>query len=529
LAVVTCFALIVGWALPDDISIRGHVFRDPAEHVVPAGLRSPLTAIGFVLVLGCVLCGGLTVVLRYRRSLGEERVQMKWITWAAAIAALELATEFIPDNPISPLTAPAAVGVLAVAITVALLRHRLFDIDLVIERTLVFAILTAVIVGGYLLVVVGIGSALGDSPNVGLPLVATAIVALGFSPLRQRVQSAVDRWLFGARSNPYGLVTRIGHHLETADQDDDLAVLLRTLLESLNVPRIALLDVNGDLMGAAGDSTSGEPFRQPLLYAGEPVGVLALSPRSPGNAFTRRDRELVAGLAPQVGAAIHAVRLSVDLQRSRRNLVNAKEDERRRLRRDLHDGLGPKLAAIGLKIDAAKIMTDSQPVAAGTLLGDVKGDLRDTLDDVRRLVYELRPPALDQLGLVGALRERAAALDSSDAGGGVRFVVDGDDNDAPLSAAVEVAAFRIVTEAMTNVVRHANARYCRIRLDVTDRLVLEVRDDGDGLPPGWKQGVGTTSMSERALELGGVCRISSDAAGTRVTARIPLHDSATDA
>jgi signal transduction histidine kinase len=529
LSVVTVFALTVGWATPDDISIRGRLFVNPADHVLPAGLRSPIAAIGFALVLGCVVCGGVTLVLRYRRSVGEERLQMKWITWAATIAALELATEFIPSNPISQLTAPTAVGVLVVAISVALLRHRLFDIDVVIERTLVFAILTAVVVGGYLLIVVGIGSALGDSPNVGLPLVATAIVALGFSPLRQRVQSAVDRWLFGARSNPYGLVTRLGRHLETADRHDDLTVLLETLLESLNVPRIALLDTNGDLMGAAGSSTSGESFRQSLLYAGEPVGVLALSPRSPGNAFSRRDRELIAGLAPQVGAAIHAVRLSADLQRSRRNLVAAKEDERRRLRRDLHDGLGPKLAAIGLKVDAAKTMTETRPADAQCLLGDVKGDLRDTLDDVRRLVYELRPPALDQLGLMGALRERAATLDSSDAGGGVRFVVEGEGNDTALSAAVEVAAYRIVTEAMTNVVRHANARCCRVKLDVTDRLVVEIRDDGDGLAQGWNRGVGTMSMSERALELGGVCRIASTVAGTVVTAEIPLHDIPADA
>jgi signal transduction histidine kinase len=516
--------LLVGWATPDDMVIRGHRYAGLADGWLPSGFVSGLESVATYLIGVTLLAGLVTILLRSRRATGEERLQVKWVAWAGTIASIEVATEFIPGNAVAPYTGPATIMLFATALTVAVLRHRLLDIDLVIERTVAFAVLTAAVIGAYLVIVVGLGSLVGAPHDIGLPLIATAVVALGFSPLRQRVQQRIERALYGDRSNPYGLMTRLGRQLEVSGADADLSILLATVAESLKVPQVTLLDPDGHPVAAVGSVSRGVPLRQSVLYAGSPVGFLELAPRTPGNAFSRRDRDLIAGLAPHVGAAVHAVTLSGALQRSRRSLVTAKEEERRRLRRDLHDGLGSTLAALGLKIDVAGLLVETRPGECQELLAEVKGDLRGTLEDVRRLVYELRPPALDQLGLVGAVRERAAALDGAHPTSGVQFTVVGDDSAAAvLPAAVEVAAFRIATEAMTNVVRHAHARQCQVSVAVDGGwLSLRIGDDGRGLPSSWTRGVGTSSMTERAVELGGRCNISSGGPGTVVTAEIPV-------
>jgi signal transduction histidine kinase len=195
--------------------------------------------------------------------------------------------------------------------------------------------------------------------------------------------------------------------------------------------------------------------------------------------------------------------------------------ERLRLRRDLHDGLGPKLAALGLKLDAARSLVGTRPDETREMLGAVKADIRETIDDIRRLVYGLRPPALDELGLAGAIRE---CVQRFSAGGGPQILVDAPDRLPPLPAAVEVAAYWIANEAVTNVVRHARARRCDVRLELAGDLLLTVRDDGVGLPECWRAGVGTSSMAERAGELGGELRMRAraDRPGTEVFARVPL-------
>ncbi|MGH3849462.1 MAG: sensor histidine kinase, partial [Pseudonocardiaceae bacterium] len=231
---------------------------------------------------------------------------------------------------------------------------------------------------------------------------------------------------------------------------------------------------------------------------------------------------LLADLARQIGAAVHAVRLAQELQASRLRLVAAKEDERRRLRRDLHDGLGPTLAGLGLKLDTARLLVDDNPQGSKEVLSAVKDDIRTTINDIRRLVYQLRPPALDELGLLGALRECAGQLDTPD---GLVLTVMAAEQLPSLPAAVEVAVYRIANEAMTNVVRHAAARHCDIRLRIGEDLYLSVIDDGAGLPADWRPGVGTQSMAERAEELGGQLTVSSGHGGhgTQVSAQLPLY------
>src|SRR5581483_8587124 len=232
------------------------------------------------------------------------------------------------------------------------------------------------------------------------------------------------------------------------------------------------------------------------------------------------DLRLLDGLAHQVGIAAHAVRLTADLQRSREQLVTAREEERRRLRRDLHDGLGQALAALTLQLDAVRNLLPHDPVAAVPLVSDLKAETQAAITDIRRLVYELRPPALDELGLVLALREHIEQYNHAD---GLSVRLEAPERLPPLPAAVEVAAYRISLEALTNVVCHANARSCMMRLTLMDGLCLEVIDDGCGLPVRRSRGVGLRAMCERAAELGGTCLIESpQTGGTRVLARLPL-------
>jgi signal transduction histidine kinase len=217
--------------------------------------------------------------------------------------------------------------------------------------------------------------------------------------------------------------------------------------------------------------------------------------------------------------AAHAVRLTAELQRSRERLVAAREEERRRLRRDLHDGLGPALASQTLTLTAARQLLRANPEQAEALLAEAIRHAQDGVNDIRRVVYELRPPALDDLGLAGALRALVAEYGAS----GVRFEVSVPEPLPPLPAAVEVACYRIAQEALTNVVRHAQAARCALTVTVGEALTLEVADDGRGLAPARRAGVGLASMRERTGELGGACRVEPGAAGgTRVVATLPL-------
>lgn len=394
------------------------------------------------------------------------------------------------------------------------------DIDVVIHHTLVYAALTIAVVGGYIGLVTLFGAVLAQPVHIGRGLVVTALIAVGFTPLRQRLQRLVDRLIYGERKNPYRVMSQLGRRIDTSGKRAELTVVVDTVTQTLKLPYAAIVGLDGTMLAVAG-RPRGEPTSQPLAYQGEPVGNLLVEPRTPNTEFGRDEQGLLADLARQIGAAVHTVGLAQDLQASRLHLVTAKEEERRRLRRDLHDGLGPTLAGLGLKLDTARLLVDDDPQATKDVLAAVKHDIRVTIDDIRRLVYDLRPPALDELGLLGALRECAGRLDTPD---GLAIEVEGVTELPALPAAVEVAAYRIANEAMTNVVRHAGARRCEVRLRIAEDLHLSIIDDGSGLPSNWRPGIGTQSMAERAEELGGQLTVNRrpGGRGTQVSAHLPL-------
>jgi signal transduction histidine kinase len=399
--------------------------------------------------------------------------------------------------------------------------------------------LSACVVGTYVLAVVALGTVFQAPGNIAVSLVATALVAILFQPLRSRFQRGINRMMYGDRDDPSAVTSRLGQRIEaTLAPEAVLPTVVETIAQALKLPYVAILLKEGEgyRTGAAHGSPPEEPEALPLVYQREEIGRLVIAPRAPGERLSEADRRLLEDLARQTEVAVHAVRLTSDLQRSRERLVTAREEERRRLRRDLHDGLGPTLASFALKLDAARKLVRSKPGDTEVLLSRLKDQTQETVSDVRRLVYGLRPPALDDLGLVGAIRQQGESHgfvaregfsgDSREEDEPVFFSMEAPEGSPSLPAAVEVAAYRTVQEALTNVARHAHATSCRVRISV-DRarsaLELEVTDDGVGMAEGRRAGVGLSSMRERAEELGGTCDVDSNPhGGTRVLARLPL-------
>jgi signal transduction histidine kinase len=485
-------------------------------------------------------------VRAYRRVRDPvSRLQMRWIMLAVVIISgcsigLGVLPELIQGEALVSWNIIALSGlVFPLSVAIAIVRHQLFNIDRLLSRTLVYGGLTSCIVGIYVLIVGYLGAVFHKPGNLAISLIATGVVAVLFQPLRERLQRGVNRLMYGERDEPYAVISRMGQRLEaTIAPDAVLHTIVETVRESLKLPYVALALIHedeGEVAAEAGDRETGrqgdpEPRSVsssrsrlvclPLTYQNEPIGQLLLAPRDPDEAFSAADRRLLDDLARQAGIAVHAVRLTRDLQRSRERLITAREEERRRLRRDLHDGLGPQLASLRLTLAAALELLRHDVDAAERLLQELAIHTQAAITDIRRVVYDLRPPALDDLGLVLALREQATHYSQA----GLQITIDAPHQLPSLPAAVEVAAYRIVQEALTNVVRHAQARTCAVRLTLGHALDVEIRDDGVGLPPGRRAGVGVTSMRERTAELGGTCRIESlPGGGTCIRARLPLH------
>lgn len=476
--------------------------------------------LGLALVFGCVALGLASIVGRWRRGDALTRQQVGLFGVACAVQLLAGAVLAVggPGALVYPLTAAA----LPVAIAVAMLQHRLYDVPFLVNRSLVYAILTAAVVGVYVLVVAGVGAALNARSGGWLPVLATGVVAVAFQPLREAVQRGVNRLTYGAAEEPYTVVRSLGERLATASTPGgSLPGAIDALTATLRMRYLAVV-CGGRVLAESGQDP-GEATEVPLVHDGVEVGVLRAAP---GTARRARDTRLLADLAHHVAPAAHAALLAAELRKSKERLVLAREEERRWLRRDLHDGVGPVLAAASLKVDTARNVLADDPRAESLLL-DVRAVVQDAVTDVRRVVDGLRPPALDDLGLGGAIQRLA-----TDLRGPLDVGVELGEEVRDVPAAVEVAAYRIVQEALTNIVRHAGAAHASVRVErAGGALCVEVADDGSGVvgAPGGtagdravRRGAGLESMRERAQEVGGTLRIAArEGGGTLVTALLP--------
>jgi signal transduction histidine kinase len=443
-----------------------------------------------------MLVGLAALATRYVQGDEVVRRQLLWVVTAAGLLLAAVTPWALVAG--TPLVVLFAIPLLPAAIAVSILRYGLLDIRLVLARGVAYLLLSGLVLAGYavlVLVLSGVASAL--------------LVAMLALPLRALLQTAVERVLYGDRGDPARVAAEVGGALR------DLSAGLDAVRTTMRLPYVAIRDREDGVVGSSG-SPRGELAVLPLgdgatLEVGLRAGERRLAPA---------DAKVLAMLSGPLSVALSATRAARDVQLARERLVTAREEERRRLRRDLHDGLGTMLTGVVLSADAAANTVRTRPDESAALLATVRSDLRAAVHEVRRLVDDLRPIAVDELGLVPALEARAAQTLRRADGSPLSVTVE-TDLSQPLPAALEVAAYRIATEALNNVVRHAVASRATIRVAVRDGA-LEVEVSDDGRATAWGDGVGTASMRERAEELGGTCERGPSSEGGLVHARIPI-------
>jgi signal transduction histidine kinase len=519
---------IAGYALiPQSMGSLFHKMPNP--YTVPRldGLFKTMQVLAVACGVGAAAAAVATVTLRWRRADRVRRQQLKWFLAVLPVADASLVATLIAPGPWSLAIGLISGTLMPVAIGIAVLRYRLYEIDILLSRAVLYGLLTAGVAAVYL-AVVEVAYLLFGVHGTDLPVqvIATALGAAALFPLRDRVQRRVDRLFYGDRGVPYEALARLGRQVEeAADPETALSSVVKTIADSLRLPYAALELRLGDgwSPAAAYGEASPQVVAFALTFQRETVGRLLVGTRSRDEQLGPDDERLLADLARQAGPATHAVALRRALDVSRAGLVTAREEERRRLRRDLHDGLGPTLAGLTLGLDTAKARSASQPELQ-ELLGKLKAETQRAVADVRRIVYGLRPPTLDEFGLVGSLREEVGRLQYEAPSLTISLDAPAEDL-ADLPAAVEVACYRIVTEALTNVTRHAHATQCSVRLRLNHGLDVNICDDGVGLPEGWRAGVGIASMRERVTELGGDLVIEPSLPhGTRINAHLPARE-----
>ncbi len=513
----------------------------------PLDLRSSNSMLYNILFTVVGTSSLLNLIYRYQRESGPvARQQTKWVVYGLAVGvgsyliirALSLS---LTDPYGSDLYLNIGLWILSVlfmllvplSIGIAVMRYHLWDINPIINRTLVYGALSAGVIAMYILVVGFFSSYFQNvSINQLIALLATGIIAVLFEPLREWLQRSINRLMYGERDDPTTILSRLSRRIDVALAPESVPQLIvETIAQGLRLPYAAIQlrtpQEEARVVAAFGQPPS-ELIHFPLTYRAEPIGEMLLAPRAQGESFSPADRKLLDIIAQQAGVSMHAVNLTdelrllnTDLQQSRERMVMAQEEERRRLRRNLHDGVGPTLASLSHRIDVAANLVNTDPQASIDLLKELKGQVRETVAEIRRLVYDLRPPVLDEFGLVSAIREHIAPYTGP---GGLQVEFDASEPLPALPAAVEVAAYRIALEAFTNIIKHARASRCQIQIRVKEEsLILEIIDDGRGVLDGVLPGVGFSSMRERASELGGECLVEMiPTGGTRVRTRLPI-------
>ncbi|MCW2748154.1 MAG: hypothetical protein JWP10_1296 [Nocardioidaceae bacterium] len=464
-----------------------------------------------------VLAAVLVVYLWWRlETSGErDRQSLLWLVLATGTATMMVIplAFLVPTDTGGVLTILSGLAI-APAMAIGVRNPDLVDVRALIVRVVVVSVAMV----GFFAVFIGVASIIeqfkGDPADTAVLAVVGAVCAIFFQPLRVILQGVIDQILFGERPDPVHAASQVGDHIA-----GDPAVALRAVRQALVLP-FAQITRSDKVLAVTGQRVT--HTRTFVLRVGdEVVGNLELGLRAGELSLSAADNSVLRIVMPALAQVIHAQALAQNLQESREHVVTAVEEERRRLRRDLHDGLGPTLSGVAYRTDAAHNLLDTDPEQAAKWLIETRADVTSAIAEVRRLVEGLRPPALDELGLVAAIRQRAGSMHSS-AGGLLQVAVEVPVDDTGLPAAVEVAAYRIAVEALTNVARHSDTRQASVRLTVDDHgLVVEIRDKTRHAAP-WAPGVGLTSMQERAALVGGTVEWSATEAGGSVVARLPI-------
>jgi signal transduction histidine kinase len=549
-------AVVVNGLAPKNLSSTAGIAR-PVSVGGPAGEVLQVLSQGLVLVqVALLLAAGLSLVVRFRRAQGAERQQIKWVALAGVLAAVGIVGFWLPGGwawattlgdweylAVVPYT--LAVAVIPVAIGIAILRYRLYDIDRLISRTATYGALWSAIALAYVGLAVALGLAASERLPLGLAIVCTIIATLLVQPARWRLEHLADRWVFGQRLGGYELVARLGTTLEHALGTGEVAprvaatvrLGLRTRWVRVCVERRTSEGTSLEPIGADGiglHEPASPALSVPLIHADQPIGSIECGPKQEG-AFQARDYELLETLGRQAALAIRNAALAAELAErlaeieqqarelaaSRTRIVQAEEAGRRRIERDIHDGVQQELVALLAKARLARNQLARDPGLAAATLAELQGDVRQTLEDLRELAHGIHPPVLSDRGLLEAIEAQTARLpvpvhvDADGVGRGTRY-----------AAEIEGAAYFLVCEGLANALKHAAATRVEVRLAaLPDGLRVEVADDGRGFEPAGAVGSGLRGLADRVEALGGQLEIvSRPAGGTRLIALLPAHE-----
>lgn len=519
-----------------------------------------LTLLWMLLLYGTIIWNQ---IIRYRvYAQVAEKQQTKWVMFglllsitfllAVSVAPLLYDSQFYQtaqSSAIFVLDVAVMLGMLPIPVTlgISMLRRRLWDIDPIVNRTLVYGVLSAVIVALYSLTVWYLSVLFQSDPNMIFSIIGAGIVAVVFAPLKEKLQRGINRLVYGVQTDPFSIMEKLGNRLkEPSTPEAVLDIVVRTVKDSLRLPYAAIhVTHQGEALRVAsiGHEDEGKVSQLPLVAGGEELGSLFVCTRGPEESFSDADWKLLHVLARQAGSVVQGVKQAMDirmllgdLQETREQLIFAREEERRSMRKNLHDDIAPRLAAMRLTSTLVVDWIRKDPNKAIDIMNKFKKDIGETVDEIRGIVYDLRPQALDELGLSGAIRQRVDQLQQlqqvRDIVAAVPLQVELDlpEQLPVLAAAVEVGAYRIVTEALLNVVKHAQASSCLVRIALMEEegtLKLDIIDNGIGLGRSTtptEGGLGLFSLRERAEELGGGCMIANaEAGGTHVSAALPLR------
>jgi signal transduction histidine kinase len=517
---------------------EGHDYSDALNHPAKNPYSTPgliaffdparLVASFVFLALMCACVSSL--VVRFRRGSQEERAQIKWLIPAGVILVVFLA---LPVNHGSGGPADVLMGfalaLIPISFGIAIMKYRLYEIDLVIRKTVVYAALAVFITVVYLAIVIGVGALVGQHSNAVLSAVAAAVVAIAFQPARRRAQRLADRVVYGKRATPYEVLSEFSDRLaDTLATDDLLPRMARILAEGTGAARADVwLKTGRELRPAATfpleaptlpTVDAGAPPHGVVIvrHQGELLGALSIA-KGGGEAMTPADEKLVADLASQAGLVMRNAALIEDLKASRQRLVSAQDEERRKIERNIHDGAQQQLVALAVKLRLADGLVGKDEDKAHALLGEIQAETGRALDDLRDLARGIYPPLLVDKGLV-------AALDAQARRSPVETTVEAEDI-GRFPPEAEAAVYFCCLEALQNVAKYANATRAQVRLsNGTGRITFTVADDGKGFDPDQTSyGTGIQGMADRLAALGGSLSVTSGPGrGTTVTGSVPM-------
>jgi signal transduction histidine kinase len=504
---------------------------------------------GLIAVPIGIVGAAISLVRRYRRSSGAARLQLKWLAAAASIVAALFGSTFVLSLALDSGPGPTpmfmsalqslsffAFGLIPAAIGVSVLKYRLYEIDVVINKTVVFASLILFITAVYVAIVVGVGALVGATNDPVLSATAAAVVALAFQPVRRRAQHLADRVVYGKRATPYEVLSEFSERLAgTYAAEDLLPRMVRILAEGTGAARADVWVRSGDTLrpaatwppeASAFDPIPVDPLPEgtiPVRHQGELLGALSVA-KKPGESLSVQEDKLITDLASQAGLVLRNAGLTQELlarleelQASRLRLVSAQDEERRKIERNLHDGAQQQLVALAVKLRLAEQMADRDLAKTKEMLAQLRGDAGEALETLRDLARGIYPPLLADKGL-------AAALESQARKSPVPVTIETDGTGRyPQDA--EAAVYFCCLEALQNVAKYANASHATVRLyDGDGSLRFEVRDDGTGFDPAvTAYGTGLQGMADRLAALGGRVEVTSaPGAGTSVLGTVPV-------